>query len=97
MSRRTFVTMAVLVLIVTVLRVWIGSHAQYPGHDDLSYYYGLAAQLVRGEGWTPSYIWHYLNMPEQLGHLPNDYWMLLRLSCSPYRWPCSGSPSARSS
>lgn len=46
-----------VVLAPALVALWFARTATFPGHADFSYYYGLARQLVEGEGGTLPYTW----------------------------------------
>jgi hypothetical protein len=65
-----------LVIIIAFLIRWrLARVAQYPGHADAAYYYGLAEALAAGRGFTIDYIWHFLVSHESLTHYATDYWV----------------------
>ena len=44
---------------------------------DADYYYAGGLRLVQGHGFTETYLWNYLDNPQQLPHPSNGYWFPL--------------------
>lgn len=63
-----------LALVVRLLTAW---PFQQPGYTDAYYYAVGAQQLDAGQGFDESFIWNYLNPPQDLPHPGYLYWMPL--------------------
>ena len=68
--------------------VWIGLAAlawgallagliRQPGYTDAYYYFNAGQRLVQGDGLTDTYLWTYINAPDELPGPSHAYWMPL--------------------
>lgn len=48
-----------------------------PGYMDADYYFATGQQVAQGQGFTQSFLWHYLDDPSSLPHASHGYWMPL--------------------
>jgi hypothetical protein len=71
MTRRemTFLFLAGLVMVSLV-----ACFQTVPGYMDADYYYAGGLRLVRGNGFTETYLWNYLDNPQSLPHPSHGYW-----------------------
>ena len=48
-----------------------------PGYMDADYYFAGGLRLAQGHGFTETYLWNYLDNPQQLPHPSHAYWFPL--------------------
>ena len=48
-----------------------------PGYMDADYYFAGGLRLIQGHGFTETYLWNYLDNPQQLPHPSHAYWFPL--------------------
>lgn len=59
------------------VQILIAGFQEVPGYLDADYYFAGGLELVRGHGFTETYLWNYLDDPAGLPHPSHGYWMPL--------------------
>jgi hypothetical protein len=57
-----------------ILRFYLASTAQTPGHGDTAFYYTVAKNIVDGRGLVVDYVVYFLNGIEPIPHYSGDFW-----------------------
>ena len=78
MTRRdALCDLALIALACLVVRSVAALLVEEPGYMDAYYYYHVATNLARGQGFVEQVLWNYLDNPAGLPHASNLYWMPL--------------------
>lgn len=72
-----FRELIMLFLAGLVFNLGIAWFQHAPGYMDADYYFAGGLRLVRGQGFTETYLWNYLDNPQSLPHPSHAYWFPL--------------------
>ncbi|MEI6288876.1 MAG: hypothetical protein WCP19_00460 [Chloroflexota bacterium] len=71
MRARDYLSLFIAGMIFNIILAWF---QLAPGYMDSDYYYAGGLRLVQGHGFTETYLWNYLDNPQNLPHPSHAYW-----------------------
>lgn len=92
-SRLWTLFLLALAMAIGVTYIAIGTQTREIAQNDGAYYYGVARHMALSGRFEEPLVWHFLHPPEDIVHLPFDYWgCLTSLVLVPSLWLFGATP-----
>ncbi|MFQ6015986.1 MAG: glycosyltransferase family 39 protein [Anaerolineae bacterium] len=76
-AKNVYRPIAAVFLLTLLVRVLSAVPITQPGYMDAYYYYDIALNLHHGRGFVEDFVWNYLELPGDVTHASNLFWMPL--------------------